>query len=195
MNRTDIINFYLDRISSPKFYLEIGVSNPANNFDKIRADIKHGVNPPNKIYQYTHTMTSDEFFSINKCKYNVIFIDGLHTFEQSYKDFLNSEKFIKENGVIVMHDCNPTKEDDQLEKAVDRTWTGTVWKTFVKLRCERDDLEMYVIDCDWGVGIIKKGKQKLFKLNENIFDYEIFDKYRKDALNLINIEDWKKNET
>jgi len=189
MNRTDVINFYLNKVRSPKYYLEIGINNPANNFDKVKADVKDGVDLPNNKYQYTHNMTSDGFFLINKEKYDVIFIDGLHTFEQSYKDFINAEKCLNENGVIIMHDCNPIKESDQFEERTSRTWNGTAWKTFVKLRQERDDLEMFCVDCDWGVGVIKKGSQKL--LDKDIPDYNAFNKYRVEALNLISPKDFR----
>lgn len=191
--RTDVINYYLDKIKSPKSYLEIGVGNPENNFNKIVADIKHGVNIPSKDYQYDYNMTSDGFFEFNKNKYDVIFIDGLHTFKQSYSDFVNSEKCLNNNGIIIMHDCCPITEKNQGEVKT-RTWTGDVWKTFIKLRSERKDLEMFVIDCDWGVGVIKKGEQELLKMYDDIYDYKVLDCNRTKMLNLISVEDWLKNE-
>jgi len=196
MRRMDIINYYLWKMSSPKSYLEIGVGNPIGNFNLIKADIKTSVSKPESgcNYKYDYPMKSDKFFKINKRKYDVIFIDGLHIFTQSYKDFLNAEKFITNRGIIILHDCCPIAEEHQLENNTSRTWNGTVWKTFVKLRCERDDLEMFVIDTDWGVGIVRKGKQKLFKTNEDIFNYKVFDKHRKEVLNLLSLEEWKLNE-
>lgn len=68
-------------------YLEIDVSNddvfntfPLNIESKIGVDhIKGGAN----------RMTSDNFFKNNKKFFDVIFIDGLHTFEQCKKEFIN----------------------------------------------------------------------------------------------------------
>jgi hypothetical protein len=68
---------------------------------------------------------------------------------------------------------------------------GFAWKVITKLRCEREDLEISVVDCDWGVGIIRRGKQELFKMVEDekeIYKYETFIKYRKYMLNLISAE-------
>ena len=58
-----------------------------------------------------------------------------------------------------------------------------------------EDLEMFVLDTDCGVGIIKpNGTQKLFQCSENIYDYQIFSKYRKEALNMISVDEFKKRE-
>ena len=54
-------------------------------------------------------MTSDEFFAKASLpfRFDVVFIDGLHTYEQSRKDAENALGVIVEGGVIIMHDCNP----------------------------------------------------------------------------------------
>ena len=40
-------------------------------------------------------MTSDTFFKNNKDKFDVIFLDGLHTYEQTIKDINNAIKAFK----------------------------------------------------------------------------------------------------
>ena len=50
---------------------------------------------------------------------------------------------------------------------------------------------MSVVDCDWGVGIIRRGKQELFNMvkdKKDINKYETFIKYRRHMLNLISAE-------
>jgi hypothetical protein len=47
---------------------------------------------------------------------------------------------------------------------------------------------MCVIDCDWGVGLIKRGSQKLCSDKNEYYEFSIFDKNRKSSLNLINTE-------
>ncbi len=125
-------------------------------------------------------------------------------------DILNGLKHLTENGTIVLHDCNPPNEflqrDDynsryngsKENKIIwnnrsysDRHWQGKAWKAITKLRCERDDLEVSVVDCDWGVGIIRRGKQELFKIikdKKEVNKYETFIKYRRHILNLISAE-------
>ena len=189
MNRTDIINYYLDKINEYKKYLEIGVRDKGN-FNKINADHKDGVDPN---YDVNYKMTSDDFFKINKIKYDLIFIDGLHLYEQAYRDIINSLNSLTDRGLIIVHDCNPPSEWHQREHNFKGQWNGTTWKAFVKIRCERSDLRSFVVDTDWGVGVINpKGVQKLFSCNEDIYDYNVFQKYRKEALNLLTLEEFYK---
>lgn len=156
-------------------YLEIGVKN-GPNFLPIKVHnngIKIGVDPNFKISkkqilkslinnkyninpQYYET-TSDEFFKLNiKTKYfDCIFIDGLHTYEQSLKDVKNSLDRISEKGVIVLHDCFPPSYEYSHPQ-----WSGDVYKTIIWLKTFRPDLEVFVLDCDFGVGIVRKRQTK-----------------------------------
>lgn len=193
MNRTFIINYYLRIKKSSTHYLEIGVRNPDSNFNRIIASVKDGVDIDPKS-ECSHIMSSDKFFAMNSRKYDVIFIDGDHLFKQVYKDAENSLRFLKDGGIIIMHDCNPPTEQHQFENIHNGPWNGTVWKAFVKLRMERSDLKMFVIDVDYGVGIIDpSGSQIPFSCKENIYDYSVFEKYRKEALNLITTNEWIKS--
>ena len=111
----------------------------------------------------THVMTSDRFFSqLNgAAPYDIVFIDGLHEAEQVKRDIANALSHLSENGVIVMHDCSPRDEREQrVPKARgQRIWTGDAWRAFVHYRrCE--DLEMYVVDTNNGVGVIRRGQQE-----------------------------------
>ena len=52
--------------------------------------------------------TSDNFFKVNDTKFNLIYIDGNHLCDFVKKDILNSLKFLKKNGVIVLDDYRLT---------------------------------------------------------------------------------------
>ena len=54
-------------------------------------------------------MTSDEFFKKNRQNFDIIFLDGLHTYEQTIKDIDNGLRFLNTSGVILVHDCLPKK--------------------------------------------------------------------------------------
>lgn len=123
-------------------------------------------------------LTSDDFFRrksrlLSRYKIDVAFIDGLHDYKQSLRDVLNTLNCLETFGVIVMHDCNPPSEiiATPLSMYVPKSkpWTGDVWKTIVHLRSLREDLNVFVLDCDWGIGIITRGKP------ENMLDYFITD--------------------
>lgn len=198
IQRYDIINFISDKIKAVD-YLEIGVFN-GDCIRMVNIFNKDGVDPGSElgytISEINYKMTSDEFFSnhINK-KYDIIFIDGLHHSEQVDKDIKNSLEYLKEVGYILLHDCNPPEYFLQIVPRVGNdAWNGDVWKSIVKLRCEREDLEIFTIDTDWGVGVIKKGKQDIYVKDsiDECLKYEYFDIHRDELLNIISVDEFKK---
>lgn len=211
--RTDIINFIIG-LTAAENYLEIGVRNPDNNFNKIKSLFKYSVDPGVEYASnpVDFKMTSDTFFSqlnnntldkINRdIKFDLIFIDGLHIANQVERDIKNSLKYIKENGFIVLHDCNPPTEFHQRESydfqksPAGILWNGTTWKAFYKFRCNK---EIYSIcfDSDWGVGVISKRQiisfNNLEEFANNFFEFKELEKNKKEHLNLQSFEEWKKN--
>jgi len=192
-------------------YLEIGVWQGAC-FLKIKCPKKIALDPkldiPKHKKQYkSFEMTSDEFFRkkkkfLTKKTLDVVFIDGLHTYEQVLKDVLNSLKYLNKKGVIVIHDCNPPyasaaipekEKMEYLQRSEEipgwtGDWCGDVWKSIVHLRSIRDELKIFVIDFDWGVGIITFGQpENLLKFTEGEIKnltYNDLDKNREKFLNL-----------
>ena len=140
MTRTELINGLIQK-NNYKSYLEIGVNTPAQpGYNWIGVDIptKHGVDPN---VDTTYKMTSDEFFEKHiSQKYDIIFVDGLHLHEQVYKDITNSLNFLNENGIIVVHDCNPVTEITQRRERASDAWHGDVWKAIVQLKIENKDM-------------------------------------------------------
>lgn len=207
--RTDIINFLIEFLDREVTYLEIGVRNPDHNFNKINAKEKYSVDPGVEFKEnpVDYKLTSDEFFDLlsqdkilNKnIRFDVIFIDGLHLAEQCYKDIINALKFIKDDGFIVLHDCNPpsewhTRETKNFNISPARNhWNGTTWKAFYRTRTELD-LFSCCIDSDWGIGILSK-TVKIGDKAENknpFFEFEVLNKNRKEHLNLKSFEEFKK---
>ncbi|MBS1563021.1 MAG: class I SAM-dependent methyltransferase, partial [Bacteroidetes bacterium] len=102
-------------------------------------------------------------------------------------------KYLSDDGVIIMHDCNPqTKEEagtlEEWRKRGSGQWNGDVWKTILHLRSQRKDINVFVLDCDHGLGIVTKGKPEStpgFSEKEIIgFTYEDLAAHRKEWLNL-----------
>lgn len=192
MLRTEIIQSLINKINA-KSYLEIGIG-PGINFNSIVCDHKISVDP-NPYVSVSFKITSDEFFKQNKKTFDVVFIDGLHWSKQVYLDILNSLNILNKDGYIICHDMNPHNEFVQRypEPMPGTPWTGDCWKAWVKLKSERTDLDMRVVDTDYGCGIISKGKQTLLDI-DNPYDlnYDFFDLNRKKLLNLITVEDFLK---
>ena len=136
-------------------YLEIGCDKD-ENFSKIKIKNKIGVDP---LQGGTIRKTSDEFFNSNTEKFDIIFLDGLHTYEQTIKDINNSLKFIKSSGVIVIHDCLPKKIWNQIVPRVYGHWNGDVWKAIVHSRTYLN-ADTYTCIADHGLGLIFKRKNK-----------------------------------
>lgn len=186
MNRTDIINSLIRKINA-KSYLEIGVCKGKNIFN-ILCEYKVGVDPSPKSPANFY-LTSDEFFEMNQQTFDIIFVDGLHISEQVTKDLENSLKILNDDGYIVCHDMNPWCEEVQRVPYMGGEWTGDCWKSFVKLR-QRSDLEMFVVDCDCGCGVIKRGNQTALNINIDL-NYENLSIHRKEWLNLITPEEFE----
>jgi hypothetical protein len=142
-------------------------------------------------------MTSDEFFRrqhhlLARRGVDVALIDGLHTYEQALRDVLHTLPHLRAGGVIVLHDCNPASEHaatpaasyaammDKSPPGWNCTWNGDVWKVIVHLRSLRPDLETVVLDCDQGLGIVrrKQGRVPLRFSAEQIAGMQYADLHR-----------------
>jgi len=183
MNRVQTIQAVLDTKGWLTRYLEIGVYRGDTLF-AIRSPLKTAVDPsfeysrraklgayrrnPYNLFNRYFSLTSDAFFQVRGKSQDVIFIDGLHTYEQSLRDVENALAILKDDGVIIMHDCNPPSASasfpaESIEEVVslnpqgfDGLWCGDVWKTICHLRASRSDLDVFVHDDDCGLGIITK---------------------------------------
>jgi SAM-dependent methyltransferase len=190
VNHIDILN-HLIAYFRYNSYLEIGVADPRLNFNAVQindAD-KIGVDPD--PVGSTYQMTSDAFFASNKNQFDLIFIDGLHHQDQVYRDILNALKALNPNGTIVCHDMNPTTYEEQAVPRQQLGWTGDCWRAWVKLRTERPDLDMKVVDTDCGCGIIRVGTQAVLSHIPTI-EWNDFVAHRTELLNLISIEEFNK---
>ena len=114
-------------------------------------------------------MTSDVFFKNNIKKFDLIFLDGLHTYEQTINDIDNSLKILNERGVILIHDCLPKKIWNQIVPRMYGHWNGDVWKAIVHSRTY-NYADTYTCIADHGLGIIFKRKNKnILKTNISNF--------------------------
>lgn len=163
--RWDMLN-YLIKLYNYSSYLEVGCA-AGYNFNKINCEYKLCVDPEKKFDGLTHNMTSDEFFEQNTRTFDLIFIDGLHESNQVKKDISNSLNILNPKGTIMMHDCLPLTYEEQTPERTQWNWTGDVWKAFAHYR-QDEKLTMFTVDTDKGLGIIKKGRQEVYNLPEDL---------------------------
>lgn len=139
--------------------------------EKVKWIIKDSKNLNNKFFEEK----SDSFF-LQRKKYlkklgqlDVVLVDGLHNFQASLNDVINSLEYLNTRGVIIMHDCYPPHKaaalpmnsypnlDDMKDvEGWNGEWCGDVWKTIVYLRkIYPETLNVCVINADYGLGIIR----------------------------------------
>jgi hypothetical protein len=136
-------------------------------------------------------MTSDQFFVNNKKNFDMIFLDGLHTYEQTIKDIDNYLKYLNEKGVIIIHDCITKKILNQIVPRIYGHWNGDVWKAIVHSRTY-EFADTYTCKADHGLGLIfkRKNKNQLEIKEKNFKNLKFADYYNHHIkfMNLINYE-------
>jgi len=188
MKRTDVINTLIKKYGY-KSYLEVGTQRPSSNFDLINVEHKVSIDPF-PMGEVTFVGTSDEYFASisDDVKFDIIFIDGLHHDDQVLKDIENSLNHLSDNGTIVCHDCLPTTEKMQERDDHGGEWTGDVWKAIAELRVERIDLDIKVVDTDYGCGILRRGTNIPYETNDNYKSYYYYNLNKWRMLNIISPE-------
>ena len=133
----------------PNLYLEIGVQKGRSlNLAQCRAV---GIDPYPRIKakknQEIYCMTSNDFFdSLDIEPPDLVFIDGLHLFEQALVDFVNVEHISHEGTVVVIDDIFPAHPAQALRDRRTQKWAGDVWKLYKILLEYRPDLSIEPLD-------------------------------------------------
>jgi|TARA_B110000211_G_scaffold12675_1_gene13270 hypothetical protein len=186
VSRLDLIKRAITK-NNYQAYLEIGCDD-----DKIFNSInikKIGVDP---FSGGNFRGTSDEFFLQNKNKFDCIFIDGLHIYEQVKKDILNSIDCLSANGIIILHDCLPQTISAQAVPRYRYLWNGDVWKAVVEARTW-NQVNTVTVLVDQGVSIIKKNKNtdvlKIEIQNFKKLKFEDFYNNHKKYMRIVNYDD------
>lgn len=137
--RNEVVQSVLDLYPEPS-YLEVGVSQGLT-FHALTAARKVAVDPifhfkldqaradnPNATY---HQVPSDQYFgeiADRREQFDVIYLDGLHTLEQTLRDLLNALPLLKSNGMIVIDDIMPSSYTASLPNRDDAWAMGKALK-------------------------------------------------------------------
>lgn len=181
-NRIALVNFLVKNSGGHECnYLEIGC---ASNelFDSVFSLKKIGIDPNSGG---THRMTSDNFFEQNpKQGFDVVFIDGLHEYQQVRRDAINSLNFLNDGGWIAFHDFLPSTWKEHHVPRIQSEWTGDCWKLAIELS-KAQGLDFWIINIDHGVGLLRKSgiEYSLPNLSSEFLDAQ-FDKFVEELPNL-----------
>ncbi|MEK7859327.1 MAG: class I SAM-dependent methyltransferase [Elusimicrobiota bacterium] len=218
MDKGDVIQAVISKTKA-RTYLEIGVADGTSFFPlkarrKIAVDPRFAItraarlkwsfkNPFNAMAEF-HESTSDLYFERNPAeRFDVVFIDGLHTYAQSLKDALNALDRLNDDGVILLHDCLPPHRAAAHPSPLTREqaaelnipgwtgeWCGDVWKTILRLRSGWDNLKVCVLDLDYGLALVARGKpDSLLDLTESDLDKMTYEDLAGDKTRLLNLRD------
>jgi len=201
-DRAFVINSVLIR-KRKACYLEIGVRK-GSTIARIDANNKIGVDPVLQLDKLDPKLRkklgksknitfyeeeSDTFFRHNNQKFDVVLIDGLHLYEQALRDILNTLNCLNNNGVVIVHDCNPQTEEAQSRTEIEGLWNGDVWKAIYAMKTHYKTIDYFVLDTDHGLGILTKQSKKekfTYQHDDQILQlpYSFLAKDKKNILNL-----------
>jgi SAM-dependent methyltransferase len=153
-NRIALVNVLVSKKQDPA-YLEIGCQSN-DLFDSVPCQQKTGVDP---AAGGTVRETSDAFFEKNTQLFDVVFIDGLHTYEQVRRDVVNAIRFLKPGGFIALHDMLPGSWIEHHVPRICEEWTGDTWKVAFDL-AQSKGIDFIIAKIDHGVGVLRLTEEK-----------------------------------
>ena len=183
-------------------YLEVGVDTGVV-FLHVRAALKVAVDPqpriarwklaahPNALLRGTIVpTTSDAYFAglADDVRFDVVFVDGDHSFGQARRDIDHALERLADGGVVLVHDCDPptaTAAGPEPPGAAGGPWCGETWKAIAMLRATREDLTATVLAIDCGVGRIERRPSELSGIDPATITGLGFDDLRADRQRLI----------
>lgn len=142
-------------------YLEIGVENGLT-LEAVKIKNKTGVDPYPKFISSFFTfrtkskvMESDQFFKSNHAEFEIIYLDGLHTFEQTYRDFINSLKVISNNGFIIVDDTVPNDEYSALPNQLDAYEARRIGTNSLETSWHGDVFKLISVISEWNISFLE----------------------------------------
>ena len=175
--------------------MEIGV-NQGETFLGVNASRKVAVDPKflfdvdyaktREPHSEFHETTSDDYFAsidVGRERFSVVFIDGLHTFEQTLRDFTNAIHLIQDDGIIVIDDVIPStyqaslpnQSDAFIIKAFtqsnDNSWMGDTFKLVYFIHSFFPTYELRTISDNHGQAVVWKAAY----VRSGFHEYSILD--------------------
>jgi hypothetical protein len=159
------INAISAGMKSCKTYLEVGVAQGLT-FEQVRVEQRWAVDPNPQFDQIElpkgvvfKRLESDSFFEQiePEQKFDVVFLDGLHTWQQTYKDLMNTLGHSYPHTIVVIDDVVPDDAlaaipdwDEALRRKdaagiTDGRWQGDVFKVLLIVQDHHPELEFCVV--------------------------------------------------
>jgi len=177
---------WLHATLTPKSYVEIGVES-GESLQNARPPTRAiGIDPALRIVNTVQVwaklfnLPSDDFFLQHNLaevlgaeNFDLAFIDGLHTFDQALKDFINLERFSTPASVVLFHDILPHIPLTAQREPASELWLGDTWKAIAILLKYRPDLHIFTIPASpSGLAVVTnldRGNDSLHRNFDTIF--------------------------
>ncbi len=158
------LNLLLQGLEGETSYLEVGVAG-GQTLETICADLRTGVDPA-PLFDTTHLPrglrffegSSDEYFASLSpdTTFDLAYVDGLHLYEQAYRDVMNAFRHTSPRGIVVVDDVVPRDDSSALrdyeesrrqraEAGLSTAWHGDVFIVLAVLRDHHPELAVRVI--------------------------------------------------
>jgi len=145
---------------TPRTYFEIGTRNGRSlaqmDCGSVAVDPRFVIEGDflgKKPFCHLFQCTSDHFFRDHDLTrvaggpVDFAFLDGLHLFEYTLRDFINTERHCRPNSLIAIHDCLPTTVGMAGRIGAGGAWCGDVWKLLIALKRFRPEIRLHALDC------------------------------------------------
>ena len=168
-NKAHLIN-HLARVRGYRHYLEVCTPTSGGRYAEIKRS--KFATCVRLMYQCPHSyddgMTIDyrsTGLDITECltrmredgrRVDIALLDSFHEYEPSLRDLREVFGLISDGGTLVVHDCLPPTTELAQPKFIHGEWCGVTYQAFIDYVSDRDDLEFYTVDTDYGCGIIRK---------------------------------------
>jgi len=197
--KCDVINYLIKKYNY-KSYLEISTTTTGFIYDQI-TNINKDVflyKPPdnNDIVIRNDIEGIKDLKDIKNKKYDIIFVDPYHTFIQSKKDIELAYSLLNNNGIIIIHDCYPKHIDLVNPEFTFGPWCGETYKALIDFNINNSMVQTFVIDCDFGCGLIIKNKKRNipYVLPDNMLldniDFDYFINNTEKLIDILSVSDF-----
>jgi len=137
-------------------------------------------------------------------RFDLVFVDGWHTYTSALRDIEFGLQLIKEGGVLLIHDCNPPNPTFAEPEYRFGLWCGVTFAAYLDIVLFTENIHYVTVDCDYGCGIISKDQRLdplfgsrpdatlplLWRTLDLSQKYPFFDEIRSRLLCLISIDEF-----
>ncbi len=138
-------------------------------------------------------------------RFDLVFVDSWHAYETSLRDLVFGLQLIKQNGLLLVHDCSPPTPESAEPENRPGEWCGVTYAAFLDLVLPAENLPYATVDSDYGCAMISKhprlsslvggppdaelvSQWHSLDLNSK---YPFFDSHRKELLRLISVDEFR----